>query len=47
MLSGFLVAALVTGCSKSNSGDNGGGGTTSTSSSSNWDSMVWDQGKWQ
>lgn len=48
LLAGVLAAALVAGCSKSSAGDKGGnGGTNGTSSSNNWDSMVWDQGKWQ
>ena len=40
-----LAVALFAGCKGGSSVDNGGG--SSTTASNNWDSMVWDQGKWQ
>ena len=36
------VALVLSSCSKSGGGDSG-----AAAPSNNWDSMIWDQGKWQ
>jgi hypothetical protein len=47
LLASIFAVTILVGCSKSNTESGSSGGTTNPSPSSNWDSMVWDQGKWQ
>lgn len=47
LLVGVLVAAILAACHKGGGGASSDSSPTTTPPSSNWDSMIWDQGKWQ
>jgi hypothetical protein len=47
LLVGILAAAILAACHKGGGGASGNSTPTPTPPSSNWDSMIWDQGKWQ
>lgn len=46
LLVGAIAAVILAACSKGSGSESGSSGTT-TAPPSNWDSLVWDQGKWQ
>ena len=44
---GVVATAILTACHNKGSGGAETNSTTTTPPSNNWDSMIWDQGKWQ
>jgi len=47
LLVGVLAATILAACHNKGSGGADTNSTTTTPPSNNWDSMIWDQGKWQ